>query len=221
MHIKNQVERVGNWRVTRISKLLAQVIAIVVMAAAPQLANAQGAERSGKQVVEAVCSACHGPGANGAPKIGDKKAWEPRASLGLTGLTQNALNGIRKMPPHGGNPGLSDADIERAIVYMVNQSGGEWAEPISRTIPATERSGEQIVKAHCFKCHETGVRGAPRIGDRMAWVPRAKYGFAVLDRSAINGHGGMPPRGGVANLTDAEIHAAIQYMWNPANARGN
>ena len=60
----------------------------------------------------------------GAPKIGDKKAWTKRASQGLTSLTKSALQGIRQMPPHGGNPNLTDTEIERAITYMVNQSGG-------------------------------------------------------------------------------------------------
>jgi hypothetical protein len=64
-------------------------------------------------------------------------------------------------------------------------------------------------------CHQEGVGGAPRIGDRAAWIPRAKIGFDVLVRSAINGHGGMPARGGLANLTDGEIRAAIAYMLNP------
>ena len=217
--MNNKVDGVENRWVARTLKPLAVVAAIAfVLSAAPQQAGAQGSERSGKDVVEAVCAACHGTGANGAPKIGDKKAWASRASRGLTGLSQNALNGIRKMPPHGGNPALSDTEIERAIVYMVNESGGHWAEPISRTTPAAEHSGEQIVQTHCFKCHETGVGGAPRIGDRAAWVPRAKQGFDLLIRSAINGHGGMPPRGGVVNLTDAEIRVAVTYMLNPVTA---
>ena len=197
--------------------LIAAILAFAVPTAS-KAAQAQSNERSGKEVVEATCAVCHGTGANGAPKIGDKKAWAARAARGLTGLSQNALNGVRKMPPHGGNPALSDTEIERAIAYMVNESGGHWAAPISRTTPAAEHSGEQIVQTHCFKCHETGVGGAPRIGDRAAWVPRAKEGFEVLIRSAINGHGGMPPRGGVANLTDAEIRAAITYMLNPVTA---
>jgi cytochrome c5 len=186
------------------------------MAVAHGEARAQRDERSGKQVVEAVCLACHGSGANGAPKIGDKKAWNKRASQGLPGLTQNALKGIRQMPPHGGNPNLTDLEIERAITYMVNQSGGHWTEPIDKARPLGERSGEQVVRTQCVKCHEAGAGGAPRIGDRAAWIPRLKQGVDGLVRSAINGHGGMPPRGGMANLTDPELRSAIVYMFNPA-----
>ena len=121
-------------------------------------AFAQGAERSGKEVVEATCVSCHGSGANGAPKIGDKQAWRKRAAKGFSSLTVNALTGIRKMPPHGANMALTDTEIKRAIVYMVNQSGGHWIEPTSKTKPPTERTGQQIVQAQCHKCHEKGVR---------------------------------------------------------------
>ena len=51
------------------------------------LPTADAQERSGKQVVEAVCSSCHGKGEKGAPKIGDRKAWSARAQQGLSSLT--------------------------------------------------------------------------------------------------------------------------------------
>jgi cytochrome c5 len=66
----------------------------------------------------------------------------------------------------------------------------------------------------CHKCHETGKNGAPKIGDRDAWIPRLKDGLDATVRSAINGHGGMPARGGMPNLTDAEMKDAITYMIN-------
>jgi cytochrome c5 len=176
--------------------------------------GAQAAERSGKQVVDSLCISCHSTGAGGAPKIGDAKAWADRASKGLTGLSRSAMAGIRQMPAHGGNPNLTDTEIERAITYMVNQSGGHWTEPVSRTTKAPERSGKAVVEAQCVKCHGTGVGGAPKIGDRAAWTPRATQGLDAVVRSAIHGHGAMPPRGGMANLTDVEIRSAIVYMLN-------
>ncbi len=195
--------------------LIGAALLALAMPIASRPANAQGAGRNGKQVVDAVCSTCHATGANGAPKIGDPKAWNKRASQGLTSLTQHALDGIRRMPSHGGNPSLTNLEIARAVAYMVNQSGGHWVEPASAKDLAAERSGEQVVKSQCVKCHEAGLRGAPKIGDREAWIPRMKQGLDHLVRSAIRGHGGMPPRGGQANLTDSEIRAAVLYMFNP------
>ncbi len=193
--------------------------ALACAAAGAIAASAPSTARTGKDIVEANCAQCHAKGAKGAPRIGDKHAWASRASRGLTGLTDSAIKGVRDMPAHGGNPGLSNADIEKAIIYMVNQSGGHWVEPIDAAHPPGERSGPQVVKAVCSQCHETGKNGAPRIGDRAAWIPRLNQGLDSTVRSAINGHGGMPPRGGKANLTDSEVRNAVIYMFNPGSAQ--
>ena len=81
-----------------------------------------------------------------------------------------------------------------------------------------ERSGAQVVAAQCIKCHESGLHGAPKIDDRAAWSQRMKYGVDATVRSAIKGHGAMPARGGIADLTDGELRAAILYMFYPAGA---
>jgi cytochrome c5 len=177
--------------------------------------SAHAADRGGREVVDKVCASCHATGAKGAPRIGDKKAWAPLASKGLSSLTESALKGVRSMPAHGGDMALSDLEIERAVIYMVNRSGGRWVEPISGVTPSVERKGRQVVEARCAECHQSGKEGAPRIGDRSAWIPRLKHGMDFLVRSAINGHGAMPPRGGMADLTDSEIRGAIAYMFNP------
>jgi len=178
--------------------------------------QARDGERSGKEVVETVCASCHATGAKGAPRIGDKKAWGKRAAQGLSSLTDHALKGIRDMPSHGGDLKLTDLEIGRAVAYMVNQSGGNWVEPTSVSDMKVERGGKQIVDAQCARCHRKGDGGAPRIGDQNAWRPRLTQGVDALVLSAIRGHGGMPPRGDKADLTDGELRNAILYMYNPA-----
>jgi len=207
-----------------IFKTLAATVVLVALMAPHTDARASG--RSGAEVVDQVCAACHATGRNGAPKIGDEKAWKARAAQGLSSLTEHAINGIRNMPAHGGSKGVTDYELELAITYMVNQSGGHWAKPINKAAPpAPERSGEQIVNETCVKCHGTGVGGAPKIGDRGAWIHRATYGIDALVRSAIAGHGGMPSRGGVPQLTDDELRRAIVYMLQksvgPENAKSS
>jgi cytochrome c5 len=192
---------------------------LLALAAAPDIAAAQSTELSGKEIVDAVCASCHAPGAQGAPRIGDRKAWSKRASQGLSSLTEHAIHGIRAMPAHGGNPGLTEMDLKRAITYMVNQSGGHWFEPTSKTAKTPDRTGEQIVQARCAKCHEKGEGGAPKIGDQAAWIPRVKQGLDVVVRSAINGHGAMPARGGQADLTDSEMRSAVIYMFNKGTGK--
>jgi len=206
------------YRVRSAAKSIARVLALVTTMLAPAAGQSADPERSGKQVVDSVCVACHGTGANGAPKIGDRKAWSALASRGLASLSEDALRGIRQMPQHGGNPSLTDIEIQRGIAYMVNRSGGHWTEPVSRTAPLATRSGEEIVAARCADCHETGKNNAPRIGDKSAWIPRLKPGFNSLVQSAIHGHGGMPARGGMPDLTDAEIRSAIAYMIGDPSA---
>ena len=195
------------------SSLLAAALVALALSAVATAAAAQSGQLSGKEVVEASCAKCHATGANGAPKIGDRKAWASRSSQGLSGLTEHALKGIREMPAHGGNLTLSDFEIKRAVTYMVNRSGGKWQEPIDKTAKPAERSGAEIVKAQCSKCHQKGLNGAPKIGDRDAWIPHLKDGLDNAVRSAINGHGGMPARGGMPNLTDAELKSAVVYMF--------
>lgn len=202
--------------------LLALAIGAILLGAG--VLPAAATDRSGKEVVAASCGACHTIGKDGAPKIGDKKAWAQRASRGLTSLTESALAGIRKMPAHGGNPDTSELEISRATTYMINQSGGKWiepvgnAKPVAKPVASAERSGESIVQMQCGKCHLTGESGAPKIGDRAAWVQRLKRGLDEVVRSAFNGHGPMPARGGMADITANEMRAAITYMFNPASA---
>ena len=64
-------------------------------------ANAPKVEKSGQQVVEAVCSACHAAGVLNAPKIGDKAGWAKLLPKGLPQLTQAAIKGVGSMPPRG------------------------------------------------------------------------------------------------------------------------
>lgn len=175
---------------------------------------AQGAERSAERVVNEVCASCHQRGEKGAPIIGNDKSWADRKAKGLSELTQHAIQGLRNMPSHGGDAGLSSAELERAITYMVNRSGGDWVEPVDKGKSAPKPSGEQIVKAKCATCHVSGKDGAPRIGDRDAWVGRLSEGLDKVVASGIHGRGAMPARGGMAGLSDAEMRAAVIYMFN-------
>ncbi len=89
-------------------------------AAAP--AAAKGGKVDGKAVYETTCVACHGTGAAGAPKFGDKAAWTPRIRTGEPALLKSALNGKNAMPPRGGNSSLSDAEVRAALEYMTSHS---------------------------------------------------------------------------------------------------
>lgn len=100
-------------------------------------ANAARGDRSGEEVVKAVCQVCHAAGLVGSPKIGDASAWKPRIGQGEKTLIQHALTGIRGMPPRGGNADLSDQEVARATVWMANQGGAKFAEPATEAAKPT------------------------------------------------------------------------------------
>src|ERR1700730_18591746 len=100
---------------------------------------------TGEQVFQSQCKTCHEPGIAGAPKVGDKAQWAVSIKKGYETLVQHAINGIQEagkvMPPKGGNPDLTDVEVQRAVVYMANRSGANFKEPpaptasVSRSTP--------------------------------------------------------------------------------------
>jgi cytochrome c5 len=95
-----------------------------------KIAGADGPKvaQSGEAVYKGLCATCHESGALKAPKTGDTAAWAKLIKEGLPALTADAIKGVGQMPPRGGNPDLSDLEVERAIVYMANRSGAKWTE---------------------------------------------------------------------------------------------
>ena len=102
----------------------------------------------------------------------------------------------------------------RAYVLLAGLAAAAVALPSS----ATHQPGADVVKAQCARCHEPGTANAPKVGDKAAWAPRMSRGIDALVLLAIRGHGGMPPRGGKADLTDAELRSAVLYMFDPTGA---
>ena len=78
------------------------------------------------------------------------------------------------------------------------------------------RDGATVYNTLCSACHATGVAGAPKTGDKAAWAPRIATGSAALLKSATEGKNAMPARGGAADLTDAELKAAVDYLVGKA-----
>jgi cytochrome c5 len=185
--------------------------------------------RSGEEVVKAVCAACHQAGVAGAPKIGNKADWGPRIKEGYQQLVKDAINGIRGMPPKGGNPSLSDDEVARAVAFMANQAGANFKPPaakapaqkpqaVAAAAPAKPGAvdGKKVFDGTCTACHSTGVAGAPKLGDKAAWAPRIQQGVDTLVQHALQGKNAMPPKGGNASLSDAEVRAAVEFMVSQA-----
>jgi cytochrome c5 len=109
-------------------------------------ANAPRVYKTGEQVYQAVCSACHATGNAGAPKFGNAGDWAPRISQGFDTLLHTALTGKGAMPPRGGTSpdDYSDYEIGRAVVYMADHGGAQFADPPA---PAANAPASQAASA--------------------------------------------------------------------------
>jgi cytochrome c5 len=83
---------------------------------------------------------------------------------------------------------------------------------------AAARTGEQVYKAQCSACHETGAANSPKFGDAAAWGPRVKNPFDALLASALKGKGAMAAQGG-GDFSDLEVARAVVYMANASGAK--
>jgi len=85
--------------------------------------------KTGDAVYAGLCVACHGSGAAGAPKLGDRKAWGPRIAQGFDTLVKHATDGYKGMPPKGGGADLDAQEVARAVAWMADQAGASFKEP--------------------------------------------------------------------------------------------
>jgi cytochrome c5 len=76
--------------------------------------------------------------------------------------------------------------------------------------------GKAVYDETCHVCHATGLAGSPKFGDKAAWAPRIATGMPALYNAALHGLNAMPPKGGNAALTDAQVKAAVDYMVSAA-----
>ena len=200
----------------------------------PAAPTANAAVDPGKKAYDTFCVACHAAGVAGAPKVGDKAAWAPRAAQGLDTLYAHAIAGFQGkvgiMPAKGGGTSLSDEEVKAAVRYLLEQSGAgtpaatpaksNAANPNAATqtspTPDALAKGKTVVDKSCAACHGPGIAGAPKIGDKAGWAPRIAQGGEVLVKHALEGFGGsagiMPPKGGFADLTDEDVRKAVEYM---------
>ena len=90
--------------------------------------------------------------------------------------------------------------------------------PAAASGAAAQPSGEDPYRKACAACHDQGVAGAPKLGDKTAWEARIKQGMEALYTVGIKGKPGtgMVAKGGNASVSDAEVKAAVDYMVSKA-----
>ncbi|EQB39427.1 MFS transporter [Sulfurimonas hongkongensis] len=114
----------------------------------------------------------------------------------------------------GGQDGKTEAKVVRIAYEMTDVS-----PPYStvRDLPpevedATISKAEKMYNDSCKLCHATDNMGAPALGDVEAWRAVTKKGIDEVVKNSINGVGGMPPKGGNADLTQSEIRSIVEFM---------
>ena len=89
----------------------------------------------------------------------------------------------------------------------------EAAAPVAA---AADLPGETVYNQACVACHGAGIAGAPKLGDKAAWVARIAQGSDTLNTHALQGFQGkggyMPPKGGRTDLSDQSVINAVDYM---------
>lgn len=170
--------------------------------------------------VALLLSACH---AGGDHAHHDRDAVSDRiAPVGVVDIAETA-------PPPADEPvadgdgadetGDEPATDTTAVAEPAAAAPAPAAPPVAAAVPeppAPAVDGKAVFDGQCFACHTTGVGNAPRLV-RAQWEARLAQGKDVLYRHAIEGYTGpdggfMPGRGGNADLSDAQVHAAVDWM---------
>lgn len=119
--VLERIQPVGQVRVGKSDQVVAAAEPAGSAPAGAAPAAASGGD--GEAIYNKACVACHSTGVAGAPKVGDKAAWEPRLAQGLDGLVASALKGKGAMPPKGGQMSLTDDDVKSSIQFMLEKTG--------------------------------------------------------------------------------------------------
>ncbi|MYZ44180.1 c-type cytochrome [Schauerella aestuarii] len=163
--------------------------------------------KTGEQVFQAVCTACHTAGVAGAPKVGDNAAWAPLIASGLDEMTKIAIAGKGGMPAKGGNPSLSDYEVARAVVFMANKSGGDLKEPAAPEQPA---AGGQAAAAPAAPAAASAA--APAAG---AAAPAAAPAPAAPQQAQAQSAAGAAPAAAAPTQT-AAVNPAGEKLYKSA-----
>jgi cytochrome c5 len=111
------------------------------------------------------------------------------------------------------------ADAAQQVAAAVKSATASAPAPTAPATTATNTAAAggaapALYTQTCQVCHAAGVAGAPKFGDKAAWAPRLSQGVDALVANAIKGKGAMPPKGGAATASEADIRAVVTYMVN-------
>ncbi len=132
--------------------------------------------------------------------------------LAITAVVVGALVAVAVLqsPPEPANPNMTEEAVGRRIEKI-------GVVTLRLAASGVLRSGEEVYKASCSACHDSGALGAPKFADKAAWAPRIATGFAALLNSALKGKNAMPAQAG-GDYAETEVARALVYMTNAGGA---
>ena len=189
------------------------------------------------------CIGCHGPTMKGNVFMGSANLsdgiYRFKASDQKSSIIRTILHGVNQghdpltqdavMPSFGTSTVIDKTQIKKLAVYVHQLGGGVAVKPKPVALPKAEtpkiettssakvstRGGKEIY-TKCQGCHNVGIGGAPKYGDKIAWQSRIKRGMDDVLSVAKAGKGMMPPKGTCMDCSDTELRLVIQYMMDSA-----
>ncbi len=155
-----------------------------------KVAGAAGALKSGQDVFNAQCAACHKEGLANAPKFGDAGAWGPRIKAGFEALVASALKGKGAMAAQGGGE-FNDTEIARAVAYMANAGGAKFDEPkgpAAAAAPAADAAPAAAAPAAAAAAPAAAAAAAAPAAAMAAAAPAGGTGKALFDSVCTTCH---------------------------------
>lgn len=113
----------------------------------------------------------------------------------------------------GDKPAAGSDMSELAVAKRIERVGTVELRDANRPLAA----GADVYKIQCAACHDAGLAGAPKLGDKAAWAARVAQGYDTLLNSTLKGKGSMGAQGGGA-YRDPEIGRAVVYLTNAVGA---
>ncbi len=195
------------------------------VAGAPKLGDGAGWAPRVKTGYEALLtSALKGKGAMGAQGGGDHSDFEIARAVTYMANQAGAKFPEPKAPAAAGGapapaaaaptaaaPAVTPAVAPVAASVVAPAAAVVAAAATTAVAAATTVAAKPALYSACGVCHEAGVAGAPKLGDKAGWAARMELGVDGLTASVIKGKGAMPARGGSAG-SDDDIKAVVAYM---------